>query len=221
MRDWRRDAARRRECGSANSRRAADRIWRRHLTPASLASPPVVMVAIFAGTRDTSSRRRRASPSNGKPTSRRTRCRNGFCPRQMMRHVPCRPIDLVDGLARIGRDVLARRRDAQFVVRTNGSVRYTGSSITEISVRMSPCRTKCSVTVRLVAARHAVAADPAHLQVRGRDGEHVAVPLAGRESLPGVRRVFRRMRTAVHPDRALGLPARRCACGSRRAAASP
>ena len=57
----------------------------------------------------------------------------------------------------------------------------------------------------LVAARDAVAADPPHLQMRGRHRQHVAVPLAGREPLPRVRGVLGRMRTAVHPDRPLGL----------------
>ena len=53
----------------------------------------------------------------------------------------------------------------------------------------------------LVAARHAVAAEPAFLQVRGRHLEHVAFPLAGRETLPAVLRVRRWTRPAVHVDR--------------------
>ena len=57
---------------------------------------------------------------------------------------------------------------------------------------------------RSVAARDAVPPDPADLEMRGGDGENVAVPLACRESLPGVRRVFRRMRPAIHIDGSLG-----------------
>ena len=39
------------------------------------------------------------------------------------------------------------------------------------------------------------------LDVRGPDGQNVAVPLSGGESHEGVRRIVGRMRTAVHPDR--------------------
>ena len=55
---------------------------------------------------------------------------------------------------------------------------------------------------RAIAFGQAVAANPALLDVGGGDGQHVAFPRAGREPLPGVRRVLGRMRTAVHPDRA-------------------
>ena len=54
---------------------------------------------------------------------------------------------------------------------------------------------------REIALRHAVPAQPALLDMRGRDHEHVALPLAGREAHPSVRRVRRRMRAAIHVDR--------------------
>ncbi len=56
---------------------------------------------------------------------------------------------------------------------------------------------------RAVAAGNAVAPDPADLQMRGGDGQDVAVPFPGRESLPGVRSILGWMRPAVHIDGAL------------------
>ena len=53
---------------------------------------------------------------------------------------------------------------------------------------------------RQIALRHAVPPQPALLDVRGRDHEHVALPLAGREAHPRVRRVRGRMRAAIHID---------------------
>ena len=55
----------------------------------------------------------------------------------------------------------------------------------------------------VLAARDPIAADPAFLEMRGGDGQHVAVPFAGRESLPGVGGVGGRMRTAIHPNGSL------------------
>ena len=54
------------------------------------------------------------------------------------------------------------------------------------------------------AARDPIAPDPAFLEMCGGDGQHVAVPFAGGKSLPGVRGVGWRMRTAVHPNGSLG-----------------
>ncbi len=51
-----------------------------------------------------------------------------------------------------------------------------------------------------VAVRNAVALDHAGLDVRGLDGQRVGLPLAGRESFPGVGGVFGRMGTPVHPN---------------------
>ncbi len=53
-----------------------------------------------------------------------------------------------------------------------------------------------------VAFGEAVAAQPAHLDVRGGDGEDVAFPFTGGETHPGVGRVVGRMRAAIHPDSA-------------------
>ena len=58
---------------------------------------------------------------------------------------------------------------------------------------------------RQVAARDAAAAIELFLDVRRLDGEDVAVPLTGREAHVRVRHVCRRMRAAVHPDRAVLL----------------
>src|SRR5439155_19843820 len=55
---------------------------------------------------------------------------------------------------------------------------------------------------RAIARRNAVALNPSRLDVRRLDGEHRAVPAAGREALPCVRGVLGRMRPAVHPDHA-------------------
>ena len=54
---------------------------------------------------------------------------------------------------------------------------------------------------RLIARGHAVAAVPPLLDVRRLDHEPIAFPTPGREAHPGVRRVGRRVRPAVHPDR--------------------
>ena len=65
-----------------------------------------------------------------------------------------------------------------------------------------------------VAPRQAVAPHVPFLEVRRLDREHVAVPGASGESGPRVRRIRRRMGTAVHVDRAvhrsqpLGVPCR-------------
>src|SRR3970040_1433281 len=53
---------------------------------------------------------------------------------------------------------------------------------------------------RLVRDEQTVAPNPSRLEVGGLDHEHLALPSAGRKSLPRVRGVRGRMRTAVHPD---------------------
>ena len=58
----------------------------------------------------------------------------------------------------------------------------------------------------LIAARDAVAADVVLLQMRGGDGEHVALPHAGGEALPGVGRERAGVRPAVQVDGALTIP---------------
>src|SRR5581483_2220346 len=55
----------------------------------------------------------------------------------------------------------------------------------------------------LVATRHAVAADVILLEMRGGDGEHVALPHSGGEPLPRVRRVVAGMGAAVEIDGSL------------------
>src|SRR5262249_9025417 len=57
----------------------------------------------------------------------------------------------------------------------------------------------------LLAVGHAVPPNPFLLDVRGVDGQDVAVPFTRRKSLPRVRRPFSRMLTAVQPDRPLLL----------------
>ena len=56
-----------------------------------------------------------------------------------------------------------------------------------------------------IAAHEAGAADVGFLEVSRRRDEDVAFPLASREPAPGVQRVGRRVRPAVHPDRRLLL----------------
>jgi hypothetical protein len=55
---------------------------------------------------------------------------------------------------------------------------------------------------RLVAHRQTVAANPALLDVCGRDGQHVAFPPAGGKTHPRVGGDLRRVRTTVHVNRA-------------------
>ena len=58
---------------------------------------------------------------------------------------------------------------------------------------------------RLIALRQAVAAQPSLLDVGGLDYQRVSHKRSGRKSHPGVRRIRRRMRTAVHPDGAVSF----------------
>ena len=58
---------------------------------------------------------------------------------------------------------------------------------------------------RLVAFRQPVAAQPALLEVGGLHLERLADEASGRKAHPGVRRVGRRVRPAVHPDRAMAF----------------
>ena len=124
--------------------------------------------------------------------------------RQVMRHVALLALDFGHVLTRIRRDLL---------MRIESPVRRTHERLGQIH-RIRDHRDQRQVVVvahevlgehGLVAARDAVAANPPHLQMRGRHRQHVAFPLAGREPLPRVRGVLGRMRTAVHPDRPLGL----------------
>src|SRR5690606_33283257 len=57
-----------------------------------------------------------------------------------------------------------------------------------------------------IAARNAVPAQPPFLQMRRRDLERAAFPLAGGEAHRRVLGELRRMRTAVHPDRPHRVP---------------
>ena len=54
-----------------------------------------------------------------------------------------------------------------------------------------------------IAAGNTAAPIELLLDMRGPDGQDVAVPLSCGETHEGMRRVSRRMRTAVHPDRAI------------------
>ena len=91
------------------------------------------------------------------------------------------------------------------VLLTSGSVRYTGSVTTLTIGHDVAVADEVLDHGGVLAVGDAVAPDPLRLDVRGVDGQDVAVPLAGREPHPGVRRVFRRMRPAVHPDGSLLL----------------
>jgi len=56
------------------------------------------------------------------------------------------------------------------------------------------------------ATRHAVSAQPAFFQMRRPDAQRLADPLAGGKAHRRMLSIRRRMRTAVHPDRANGVP---------------
>src|SRR4029434_2201688 len=60
--------------------------------------------------------------------------------------------------------------------------------------------------LRFLASWNAIAAKVIRFQVRGCDGEHIAFPHSGRKPLPGMRRVFTRVRTAVHIDAPFAVP---------------
>src|SRR5262249_10236988 len=57
-----------------------------------------------------------------------------------------------------------------------------------------------------ITSRDSVAPDPSFFQMRCIDGQNVAFPLSRGKSLGGVERIFRRMRTAIHPDSAFRSP---------------
>ena len=54
---------------------------------------------------------------------------------------------------------------------------------------------------RQIAPHHSHPADIRLLEMGGRDDKDVAVPFTGRKAAPGMQRVGRRARAAVHPDR--------------------
>src|SRR6266404_525736 len=59
---------------------------------------------------------------------------------------------------------------------------------------------------RPVAARNAVAPNPAFFQMGCINSKDVAFPLTGGESLRRVQRIIRRVRPTIHPDRTLRAP---------------
>ena len=69
-------------------------------------------------------------------------------------------------------------------------------------VNVSSCGTQILRHRRLIAHRYAVASMPAVLDVRRLDDQPVTLPAARREPHPRMRRITRRMRPTVHPDRA-------------------
>ena len=120
----------------------------------------------------------------------------------MVRHGPLRPFDFLNDLAGIGRDLLVR------IENEVGGADERFGEVHGIVDHDDP-RQIVAVThqvfgdARTVAAGNAIPANPSHLEMSGRDGQHIAFPPAGREPLPRMRRVLGWMRTAVHPDRAL------------------
>ena len=192
---------------------------------------------VTCGTRDPSriravrSRRRRASLRPESPAASPARRRTDS-PLEVVRHVvEVGPRDLFAGEALREDAVAAVRRRSTPNVAVVARLRR-GDEIRRLDVRLGEVQRvvddpgdRQHVLVarvvgddrRLVARRRAVAADPAPLDVRGRGHQRRAAPLAGREAGPGVRRILRRVRTAVHPDRPVGAAERAAhACRPRR-----
>ena len=126
--------------------------------------------------------------SSGRRTFRSELAQKLVGARQVIRHDALRPLDLDDGLTRIRRDQL---------MRIERPVRRAYKRFSEIHRIVDDRDERERLAVpdevfgehRLIAARDAVAPNPSHLQVRRRDGEHVALPLARRKPLPRVRGV--------------------------------
>src|ERR1700678_337780 len=57
-----------------------------------------------------------------------------------------------------------------------------------------------------IAARQSVTPDPTFFEVRSVDGQDVAFPFAGGKAHGCMQRILGRMRPAIHPDGALGVP---------------
>ncbi len=124
-----------------------------------------------------------------------------------MRHDPDRPVRLVHGLAR------PRRHLPLWVVREVGGAderfgqihRVVGNGGDRKHVAVAHDMRGC---MSEIATRYAVQSQPVLFQMGRLHDQRVAFPMSGRESRPGVARVFRRMRTAVHPDGLFGSVSR-------------
>src|SRR2546422_958549 len=118
----------------------------------------------------------------------------------MMRHGAHGPLDFHNRFTWIWSDLLARIHDP--ICSTNewfGEIHRVLNNADEGQV--VPVPDEMLGENRAVAPGNTVTPDPADLEMRGRHRQHVPVPFPGREPLPGVSRVFRRMRTSIHPDR--------------------
>ena len=116
-----------------------------------------------------------------------------------------RPLDFGDAFAGVRRDLAGRVEDV--IVAAEQRL----GEIDRIVHHDHPCQI---VTVpdevlghgRAIAPGDSVTPRPAFLEMRGSDGENVALPLASGKTHGGVHRVIGRVRTAIHPDGALGGP---------------
>ena len=122
---------------------------------------------------------------------------------EMIRHDADGAIDFFDRLAGIRIDLLVRGGDEvsgayERLFEVGGIVNHDGDG--EVIAVAHDVRADGGVG----AARDAVAANPAFFQMIGDDGQRVAFPFAGGETLPGVASVVGRVGAAVHPDGLLG-----------------
>src|SRR5690606_31719657 len=122
-----------------------------------------------------------------------------------MREIALRQHDLDDALARI-------RPDAVYLIQDVVPVPDEGLLEVDRVFDVDAPRQVVAMPYEMlgddgaVAARDAVATEPALFQVRRRDLQRAAFPLTGREAHRRVFRVLGRRVTAVHPDRPHRVP---------------
>ena len=157
------------------------------------------------GTRDTASRRRRARPRAARRAPWRTPGGKGLVPGRWCGIAPAGRSTSVDRLARVRAHLEVQV--VLVVARAHVGLGHVDRVAHDRHERQDVAVADEMLGHRgAIAAGDAVAADPAFLQVRRRDGEDVAFPLAGGEAHRRVHGVGAGVRPAVHPDRALGAP---------------
>src|SRR5437016_732472 len=113
-------------------------------------------------------------------------------PRQVVRHGAFRPLYFHYGFARIGGNLLGGVQDE--IRGSNKRLRQISGVVHDTDERqIIPVTNKVLGQRALLAAGDAVSPNPPFFEVRRGDRQDVAIPLSGREALPGMRNVIRGM----------------------------